>query len=67
MSERKPIMMLRRRDALMTTLFGAGHIGLRALATGPARVVPDEPAAARTAQSLQCANRCARQLAVTLI
>jgi hypothetical protein len=54
MSERKPIMMLRRRDALMTTLFGAGHIGLRALATGlPAWFLVNPRRA--TAQSLQCA------------
>ncbi len=47
-------MMLRRRDALMTTLFGAGHIGLRALATGlPAWFLVNPRRA--TAQSLQCA------------
>ena len=47
-------MMLRRRDALMTTLFGAGHIGLRALATGLPAWFLTNPRRA-TAQSLQCA------------
>jgi hypothetical protein len=47
-------MLFRRRDALMTTLFGAGHIGLRALATGlPAWFLANPRRA--TAQSLQCA------------
>src|SRR5215467_8639902 len=47
-------MLLRRRDALMTALFGTGSIGLRALATGlPAWFIANPRAA--TAQSLQCA------------
>jgi hypothetical protein len=47
-------MLLRRRDALMTTLFGAGGVGLRALATGlPAWFIANPRSA--SAQSLQCA------------
>ena len=47
-------MLLRRRDALMTALFGTGSIGLRALATGlPAWFIANPRSA--TAQSLQCA------------
>jgi Protein of unknown function (DUF1501) len=47
-------MLFRRRDALMTALFGAGHVGLRALATGlPAWFIANPRRA--TAQSLQCA------------
>jgi hypothetical protein len=47
-------MNLKRRDALLTTLFGAGHIGLRALATGLPAWFIARPRLA-TAQSLQCA------------
>src|SRR5580765_873795 len=46
--------MLKRRDALLTGLFGTGYIGLRALATGlPAWFLLNPRKA--TAQSLQCA------------
>lgn len=46
--------MFTRRDALLTALFGAGHIGLRALATGlPAWFIADPRKA--SAQSLECA------------
>jgi hypothetical protein len=47
-------MLLQRRDALLTALFGAGHVGLRALATGlPAWFIANPRSA--TAQSLDCA------------
>jgi hypothetical protein len=46
--------MLKRRDALLTGLFGTGYIGLRAMATGlPAWFLLNPRKA--TAQSLQCA------------
>ena len=46
--------MLKRRDALLTGLFGTGYVGLRALATGlPAWFILNPRQA--TAQSLQCA------------
>jgi hypothetical protein len=46
-------MLLKRRDALLTALFGTGHIGLRALATGlPAWFIANPREA--TAQSLAC-------------
>jgi uncharacterized protein DUF1501 len=46
--------MLKRRDALLTGLFGTGYIGLRAMATGlPAWFLLNPRQA--TAQSLQCA------------
>ena len=46
--------MLKRRDALLTGLFGTGYIGLRALATGlPAWFILNPRKA--DAQSLQCA------------
>jgi hypothetical protein len=47
-------MMLKRRDALLTGLFGAGHIGLRALATGLPAWFIARPRSA-SAQALQCA------------
>jgi len=47
-------MLLKRRDALLTALFGTGGIGLRALATGlPAWFIANPRSA--TAQSLACA------------
>jgi hypothetical protein len=47
-------MLLKRRDALLTALFGTGHIGLRALATGlPAWFIANPRLA--TAQTLDCA------------
>ncbi len=47
-------MLVKRRDALLTALFGTGHIGLRALATGlPAWFIANPRSA--TAQSLDCA------------
>ncbi len=46
--------MITRREALLTGLFGAGTVGLRALATGlPAWFIANPSRA--TAQSLQCA------------
>jgi len=46
--------MLKRRDALLTGLFGTGYVGLRAMATGlPAWFLLNPRKA--TAQSLQCA------------
>ena len=46
--------MLKRRDALLTGLFGTGYVGLRALATGlPAWYIANPRRA--NAQSLQCA------------
>ncbi|HEY5452410.1 MAG TPA: DUF1501 domain-containing protein [Polyangia bacterium] len=46
--------MLKRRDALLTGLFGTGYVGLRAMATGlPAWFLLNPRQA--TAQSLQCA------------
>jgi len=52
-------MMLKRRDALLTTLFGAGCIGLRALATGlPAWFIANPKQA--NADSLQCALDAAK-------
>src|SRR5580692_686840 len=47
-------MMLKRRDALMTALFGAGYVGLRALATGlPAWFIANPRQA--SADALTCA------------
>jgi hypothetical protein len=47
-------MLLARRDALFTALFGAGQVGLRALATGlPAWFIANPRSA--TAQALDCA------------
>ena len=47
-------MLLKRRDALLTALFGTGGIGLRAMATGlPAWFIANPRLA--TAQSLDCA------------
>ena len=47
-------MLLERRDALLTALFGAGHIGLRALATGlPAWFLANPRLA--SAEALDCA------------
>ena len=47
-------MLLKRRDALLTALFGTGGIGLRALATGlPAWFIANPRLA--TAQALDCA------------
>jgi hypothetical protein len=51
--------MISRRDALMSTLFGAGYVGLRALATGlpatllvdPRRALADSPAPACAASA----------------
>ena len=46
--------MMKRRDALLSGLFGTGYLGLRALATGlPAWFIANPRRA--TAQSLQCA------------
>ena len=45
---------LKRRDALLTALFGAGHIGLRAMATGLPIWFLRDPSKA-TAQDLECA------------
>jgi hypothetical protein len=46
-------MLLKRRDALLTALFGTGHVGLRALATGlPAWFIANPRLA--NAQSLAC-------------
>jgi hypothetical protein len=46
--------MLKRRDALLSGLFGSGYVGLRALATGlPAWFIANPRQA--NAQSLQCA------------
>jgi hypothetical protein len=47
-------MMFKRRDALLTALFGTGHIGLRALATGLPAWFIARPRSAN-AQALQCA------------
>src|SRR5579871_5409085 len=50
--------MITRRDALLSTLFGAGYVGLRALATGlPASLLlrPRE-ALADPAGAMGCAN-----------
>jgi hypothetical protein len=45
---------MKRRDALLTTLFGTGYVGLRALATGlPAWFIANPRRA--TAQNLSCA------------
>jgi len=45
---------MNRRDALMTTLFGAGYVGLRAMATGlPAWFLANPRTA--SAQDMQCA------------
>ena len=45
---------MKRRDALLTTLFGTGYVGLRALATGlPAWYIANPRRA--NAQNLQCA------------
>lgn len=51
-------MTLSRRDALLSTLFGAGYVGLRALATGlPASLLLDpRRALAQTAGSMACAS-----------
>jgi len=47
-------MLLKRRDVLLTTLFGTGRVGLRALATGlPAWFIANPRSA--TAQMLECA------------
>ncbi|HET9955567.1 MAG TPA: DUF1501 domain-containing protein [Polyangiaceae bacterium] len=47
--------MLNRRDALLATLFGAGYVGVQAIATGlPAWFIANPKRA--TAQSLQCAT-----------
>ena len=47
-------MLLERRDALLTALFGVGHVGLRALATGlPAWFLVNPRLA--TAEALDCA------------
>jgi len=52
-------MMIKRRDALLTTLFGAGMIGLRALATGlPAWFIANPRQA--TADNLKCALDAAK-------
>ena len=56
-------MMLKRRDALLTGLFGAGYIGLRALATGLPAWFLAEPARRRarracSARSTNQATRC---------
>jgi hypothetical protein len=48
------MLKLKRRDALLTTLFGAGHIGLRALATGLPAWFIARPRAA-SAQAMDCA------------
>ncbi|HMI83984.1 MAG TPA: DUF1501 domain-containing protein [Polyangiaceae bacterium] len=46
-------MLLKRRDALLTALFGTGHVGLRALATGlPAWFIANPRSA--TAAALDC-------------
>src|SRR5262249_37942063 len=51
--ERKTTMDMKRRDALLTGLFGTGYIGLRALATGlPAWFIANPRSA--NAQNLQC-------------
>ena len=45
-------MKITRRDALMSTLFGAGYVGLRALATGlPASLLLDPRGARRSADA----------------
>ena len=55
--------MITRRDALLAGLFGAGHIGLRALATGlPAWFLMNPRRA--TAQALQCAIKAKDEAAV---
>jgi len=47
-------MLLKRRDALLTALFGTGGVGLRALATGlPAWFIANPRSA--SAQALECA------------
>lgn len=52
-------MMLKRRDALLTTLFGAGLVGLRAMATGlPAWFIANPRQA--SAEDLECALDAAK-------
>jgi hypothetical protein len=47
--------MIRRRDALLSTLFGAGYVGLRALATGlPAALLLDPRKALAAAPTSAC-------------
>jgi len=59
-------MLLARRDALMTALFGAGHVGLRALATGlPAWFLANPRSA--TAESLDCAIMAKEKLQYLIV
>ena len=59
-------MLLQRRDALLTALFGAGHVGLRALATGlPAWFIANPRSA--TAQMLDCAITAKEKLQYLIV
>jgi hypothetical protein len=59
-------MLLQRRDALLTALFGAGHVGLRALATGlPAWFIANPRSA--TAQALDCAIMAKEKLQYLIV
>src|SRR5690348_10812917 len=55
--EGKEQLMISRRQALMSTLFGAGYVGLRALATGiPAAVLLDPKRAAADPPAPACGD-----------
>ena len=59
-------MLLQRRDALLTALFGAGHVGLRALATGlPAWFIANPRTA--TAGALDCAIMAKEKLQYLIV
>jgi hypothetical protein len=59
-------MLLKRRDALLSALFGTGGIGLRALATGlPAWFIANPRSA--TAQSLDCAIMAKEKLQYLIV
>jgi hypothetical protein len=59
-------MLLARRDALWTALFGAGQVGLRALATGlPAWFIANPRLA--TAESLDCAIMAKEKLQYLIV
>jgi hypothetical protein len=58
-------MKLSRRDALLSTLFGAGHVGLRALATGlPAAFLLDPRKAFADAGATACATASKAQFII---
>jgi uncharacterized protein DUF1501 len=59
-------MKLKRRDALLTGLFGTGYVGLRALATGlPAWFIANPRRA--TAQTMQCAISAQQNLQYLIV